>query len=98
VSGSADSTAAAPGNQQKFGSYLFPGSKPGCASPQVVAPVTAQWKSSDPLDVSVNSGSDFSANGLATCTGMTGSRVSLTATYTAVDGTTQTATAALTCK
>src|ERR1700735_1619950 len=65
----ADHSATAPGNQQKFTAYSSPTVVTGtgqCAESAVVAPVNATWTSSDPLDVSVSS-APGATNGVAIC-------------------------------
>jgi hypothetical protein len=94
--GSADHSASAPDNQQKFAIFNGPGNKPGCAAAQHIVQVYGTWTSADPLNVSVSSATD-PTNGTATCTGATAGPVTLTAKY----GTTaapMTSTVQMTCK
>ena len=95
----ADHSSTAPGNQQKFTAYSSPtvaNASGQCAEPAVEAAVNATWTSSDPLDVSVSS-APGATNGVAICSGMTSSPVTLTATYV-IAGVTKTGTAELSCK
>jgi hypothetical protein len=97
TSGTADHSAAAPGNQQQFVATTSAGtSTPGCAVPLVIAQVNASWTTSDPLDTQISSG-PLPSNGLATCINATSQPVTVTATYTA-GTTTLTRIATLTCK
>jgi len=97
ASGTADHSAAAPGNQQKFtATELSSSITPGCAVPAVVPIVYPAWTSSDPIDVTVSSAAD-STNGLATCVNATLAPVTLTAT-TGTGANAQTAKVTLTCK
>jgi hypothetical protein len=81
VTGSADHSAAPPGNQFQFraegGSYVVSGDH--CAVPAVVGPVDLNWTSSDPKDVTMDS-SAGETNGTATCLNATSSSVTVTGT------------------
>ena len=81
-----DHTAMPPGNQEFFIAAEGALYGPGCATPQSLAVVPAQWSTSDSQNVTISSAND-ATNGLATCLGATNATV--TATLTA-DGFTQT--------
>ena len=94
----ADSKAAAPGNQVKFqaSSDVRPvDPKAACALPALSVLVNAAWTSSDAVHVSISSAAD-ETNGLAVCNGPTAGAVTLTAT-TGSGAMAETATAQLTC-
>jgi hypothetical protein len=98
TSATADHSASAPGNQQKFmatSPNIFATGN-GCVESALLELVHPQWTSSDPLNVSVSSAND-DTNGTATCTGMTGEPVTLSATFTQ-NGITKTGSALLSCK
>jgi hypothetical protein len=98
ASATADHTQAAPGDQVKFSSTLFPTASPtGCPVPQWVMLATPTWTSLDPKDIQIDSSSNTSTNGLATCVGPTNGAATLTASLTFAQ-TLVTQTASLTCK
>ena len=99
-SATADHSAAAPGNEERFVATERSTSIPGCPVPAVAAitivPVIyPAWTSSDPVDVTVSSAPD-ATNGLATCVNATLTPVTLTATEGS-GVTAQLASATLTC-
>ena len=97
ASGTADHSAAAPGNQQKFSAVeSFSSITSGCAVPLVVPVVYPAWTSSDPVDVTVSSAAD-STNGLATCVNAALAPVTLTASV-GTGATAQAKTVTLACK
>jgi len=81
VTGSADHSAAPPGNQFQFraegSAYIVSGDH--CAVPAVIGPVNLNWTSSDPTDVTMDS-SDSDTNGTATCVNATTGSVTVTGT------------------
>jgi hypothetical protein len=82
TSATADHTQAAPANQVKFQSIVSPTASPGCAVPAWVMTAAPAWTNPDPKDISIDSSSDASMNGLATCMGATSGPVTLTASFT----------------
>ena len=82
TSATADHAQTAPANQVKFQSVVSPTASPGCAVPTWVMLATPVWTNPDPKNISIDSSSDASANGLATCTGATSGPVTLTASFT----------------
>lgn len=76
----ANHTAAAPGNQQKFNAIISPTVSPaGCPLPAYEVLVSPTWTNPDPLDISISSAQD-ETNGTATCNSSTSGAVTLTAT------------------
>jgi hypothetical protein len=76
----ADHSAAAPGNQQKFNAGIAPTvTGTGCALPAWQETAMPTWTNPDPLDISISSAPD-ETNGTAICTGSTSGPVTLTAT------------------
>jgi len=82
ASAAADHSQAAPGDQVRFQAVVTPTSSPGCATPAWAMTATPTWANPDPKDISIDSSSDTSKNGLATCLGPTNGPVTLTATFT----------------
>ncbi len=91
----ADHRAASPGNSVAFTAGEGALSGPGCATPQHLALVPAQWTVADPTNVSISSADD-ATNGVATCLGATDGPVKVSATASQ-GGFTETASALLTC-
>jgi hypothetical protein len=86
-----------PGNQEQFIAALFPtATGSGCAVPQVVEKVAANWTVSDPVHVTISSANN-ATNGVATCIGATSGPVTVTASYTQ-NSVTKTAANSLICK
>jgi hypothetical protein len=86
-----------PGNQEQFIAALFPtAAGSGCAVPQVVEKVAANWTVSDPVHVTISSANN-ATNGVATCIGATSGPATVTASYTQ-NSVTKTATNSLICK
>jgi hypothetical protein len=94
--GSADHTAASPGNQVQFFAATSYSYEPGCPVPEVVRAPFGFWTSSDPLHITIDS-SETNTNGLATCTGSTNGAATLTAVSSTAANAMK-ATATLTCK
>ena len=82
TSATADHTQAAPANRVKFQALVSPTASLGCAVPTWVMLATPAWTNPDPKDISIDSSSDVSTNGLVTCTGATSGPVTLTASFT----------------
>ncbi len=95
-SATADHTAKLPANQVEFAAFYGPTAESTCKPPTALI-TSATWTTSDPTDVQVNS-VPGAGNGTATCLGPTSSPAILTASYTPIGGTTQTANATLSCK
>jgi len=85
----ADHTAAAPGNQQKF-TFPLTVLPAGCAQAQYI--VLPTWVSSDPVNAPISNAND-ATNGVATCVGATTPPVTISTTQ---EGTASVA--SLTCK
>jgi hypothetical protein len=98
TSATADHTQVAPANQVKFQSLVSPTASPGCAVPAWVMTAAPAWTNPDPKDISIDSSSDSSMNGLATCTGATSGPVTLTASYTQGTNASVTQAVTLACK
>jgi hypothetical protein len=98
ASATADHTQAAPANQVKFQSVVSPTASPGCAVPTWVMLATPAWTNPDPKDISIDSSSDVSMNGLATCASATSGPVTLTASFTLGTNAPVTQAVTLTCK
>jgi hypothetical protein len=98
ASATADHTQAAPANQVKFQSVVSPTASPGCAVPTWVMLATPAWTNPDSKDISIDSSSDVSMNGLATCAGATSGPVTLTASFTLGTNAPVTQAVTLTCK
>lgn len=94
--GTADHSAAAPGNQQVFTAATSQKPQIGCAETALELEVFPAWTSADPLDISISSAND-KTNGTAICTGSTNGPVLLTAVLSS-GANALTATASLTCK
>ena len=92
ASGSANHSAAAPGNQQQF--MASPVLPQGCVPPPLPFGF-ATWSVSDPVNVSISNAKD-QTNGVATCNGATAGAITVTAS-TAVANGTVTGMAKLTC-
>lgn len=88
--------AAPPGNQAQLvatANYVYSGTS--CIISNVQAALPAQWTSSDPKNITIDS-SSTPTNGLATCTGATSGPATITASYT-INGAPQTGSTTLTC-
>jgi len=94
-SGTANHSAASPGNEQQFTATEALTAAPGCAVPQFIELVYPAWTSSDPVDVTVSSARG-PTNGLATCVNATLAPVTLTATEGS-GATAQTGSVTMTC-
>jgi len=82
ASATADHAQTAPANQAKFQATVSPTASPGCAVPNWVMTAAPTWTNPDPKNISINSSSDTSANGVATCLGTTNGMVTQTVTLT----------------
>jgi len=82
ASATADHAQTAPANQVKFQATVSPTASPGCAVPNWVMTAAPTWTNPDPKNISINSSSDTSANGVATCLGTTNGMVTQTVTLT----------------
>jgi len=98
ASATADHAQTAPANQVKFQATVSPTASPGCAVPNWVMTAAPTWTNPDPKNISIDSSSDTSANGVATCLGTTNGPVTLTASYTMPSEPMVTQTVTLTCK
>jgi hypothetical protein len=99
---SADHTAAAPGNEATFfavAQYSYPS---GCAIPEPIQVLTAQWSVSDTADVTItNTPAGQVPGGVATCLDAVALPVTVKATASSPTGLPDgifTSTAQLTCK
>ncbi len=97
TSATADHTQASPANQVKFQATVAPTASPGCAVPNWIMTAAPTWTNPDPRDISIDSSSDTSTNGVATCLGATNGAVTLTASFTLGTNAPVTQTATLTC-
>ena len=91
-----DHSLMPPGNQEFYIAAVGSEIGPNCASTNLYKPMSAQWVTSDPADVSISSADD-ATNGLATCTGPTPPGATVTATLKAY-GFTQTLSSPITCR
>lgn len=96
-SATADHTLSSPGNQARFQAFISPSAPPGCAVPAWIAEATPTWTSSQPTAIQIDSSSNPSTNGTATCVTATDGSATLTATVS-FNQQTLTQTATLTCK
>ncbi|HXS11734.1 MAG TPA: hypothetical protein VN734_03465 [Acidobacteriaceae bacterium] len=98
ASATADHAQTSPANQVKFQATVSPTASPGCAVPNWIMTAAPTWTNPDPRDISIDSSSDTSMNGLATCLGATNGPITLTASFTLGTNAPVTQTATLSCK
>jgi hypothetical protein len=97
LTATANHSAAAPGNQVQFSSYISPKpSAANCAVPNWIIAARPNWTNPDPLDISISSATD-ATNGTAVCNSATSGPVSLTASV-GTGATPSTITVQLTCQ